>query len=164
MGFFVWTYFLQRFTSVPGFCGYYCSQKWHQTPAAAPFISWPWHLCRNIPKDDWAPVVPIGRFNTAQPVWSDDKDGERDSPKWVHIDMAAVQQKTLIDSFTKPSRKLFPMLGLTFGFFAEDPESWNSRDDSKLLRQRLRRFLLQMTTQKNGVLPSFKTLHSLDAL
>jgi hypothetical protein len=62
---------------------------------------------------------------------SEDRDGERDPPKRAQIDMAAVQHKTLADFVTKSSRKLFSILGLPSGFLAEDPESWNSRDDFK---------------------------------
>lgn len=62
---------------------------------------------------------------------SEEHVGETDPPKRPHIEMASVQQKTLVDFVSKSSRKLFEMLGLPSGFLAEDPETWNSRDDYK---------------------------------
>ena len=62
---------------------------------------------------------------------SEEKEGEKDPPKRVHVDMATVQQKTLDIFVSKSSRNLFAMLGLPVGFLSEDPDSWNSRDDFK---------------------------------
>ena len=58
-------------------------------------------------------------------------EGERDPLKRVQVDMAIVQQKTLVDFVSKSSRNLFATLGMTDGFLVEDPDSWNMRDDFK---------------------------------
>jgi len=83
---------------------------------------------------------------------SEEKDGEKDPPKRAQVDMATVQQKTLIDFVSKSSRNLFAMLNLPDGFLTEDPASWNSRG---LQRQLSRHWQSPMTTQ-NAVSPLFK--------
>ena len=58
-------------------------------------------------------------------------DGELDPPKGAQVDLSTVHQRTLVDFVSKSSKKLFAALGLPDGFMAEDPESWNSRDNFK---------------------------------
>ena len=59
------------------------------------------------------------------------KEGEKDPLKRVHVDMATVQQKTLVYFVSKSSRNLFATLGMPDGFLAEDSDSWNMKDDFK---------------------------------
>src|SRR6218665_191655 len=51
--------------------------------------------------------------------------------KRIHLDLATVKQKTLVDFVTKGSRNLFVMLSMPDGFLLEDLEIWNSRKDYK---------------------------------
>ena len=61
-----------------------------------------------------------------------EQEGEEVPLKRVVVDLATVQQKTLPDFVSKRSRNLFSILGMPDGFLAEDPESWNRRDDFKV--------------------------------
>src|SRR6218665_3086826 len=57
---------------------------------------------------------------------------DADTPlKRIHLELATVKQKTLVDFVTKGSRNLFVMLSLPDGFLLEDLEIWNSRKDYK---------------------------------
>src|SRR6218665_4041779 len=57
---------------------------------------------------------------------------EADTPlKRIHLDLATVKQKTLVDFVTKGSRNLFMMLSMPDGFLLEDLEIWSSRKDYK---------------------------------
>src|SRR6218665_2687002 len=57
---------------------------------------------------------------------------EADTPlKRIHLDLATVKQKTLVDFVTKGSRDLFMMLSMLDGFLLEDLEIWSSRKDYK---------------------------------
>src|SRR6218665_1330077 len=51
--------------------------------------------------------------------------------KRIHLDLATVKQKTLVDFVTKGSRNLFVMLSMPDGFLLEDLEIWSSRKDYK---------------------------------
>src|SRR6218665_1269787 len=57
---------------------------------------------------------------------------DADTPlKRIHLYLATVNQKTLVDFVTKGSRNLFVMLSMPDGFLLEDLEIWNSRKDYK---------------------------------
>jgi hypothetical protein len=58
-------------------------------------------------------------------------EGEQLPLKRVQINMATVQQKRLVDFVSKKSRNIFAILSMPDGFLAENPETWNSRDDFK---------------------------------
>jgi len=62
---------------------------------------------------------------------STEKEGEANPLKRIHLDLATVKQKTLVDFVTKRSRNLFAMHGMPDGFLLEDPKTWNSREDYK---------------------------------
>ena len=59
----------------------------------------------------------------------EEREGEKDPPKRITIDMATVQHKTLDNFVSKSSRNLFAMLGLPVGFLSEDPDRWHGIDD-----------------------------------
>ena len=60
-----------------------------------------------------------------------EKEGENDPLKRVVVELAMVEQKTLVDFVSKRSRNVFAMLGMPDGFLGEDPDTWNDRDDFK---------------------------------
>ena len=60
-----------------------------------------------------------------------EKEGEINPLKRVMIDVATVEQKTLIDFVSQRSRNLFAMLPMLDGFLQEDPDVRNDRDDFK---------------------------------
>jgi len=62
---------------------------------------------------------------------STETEGESDPLKRAVVDLAIIQQKTLVDFVSKGSRKMFATLGLPDGFLNEDPDSWDDREDYK---------------------------------
>jgi len=82
---------------------------------------------------------------------SEEKDGEKDPPKRAQVDMATVQQKTLIDFVSKSSRNLFAMLNLPDGFLTEDPASWNSRDNFRAAEAIIKTLAVTNDNAERGV-------------
>lgn len=57
-----------------------------------------------------------------------EKDGDN-SFKRAAVDLANIQQRTLVDFVSKKSKAVFASLGIPDGFVNEDPDEWSDRDD-----------------------------------
>lgn len=57
------------------------------------------------------------------------REGMRDPPKRLVVDMKTFKQNSLCDFVTKNSRNIFKMLCLPDAFLTEHPDSWKDRDD-----------------------------------
>ena len=80
-----------------------------------------------------------------------EKEGEINPLKLVMIDVATVEQKTLIDFVSQRSRNLFAMLPMLDGFLQEDPDVRNDRDDFKAAKAIVRSLATTNDHAERGV-------------